>query len=567
MPLPCFLTDREMISSLPFSALLDTVNAIHFILPGSVASFLMFMPIISQASGMATIRGTFLEIVIMMKVMQVRMLLVEDNFDDAALIREMLKEAKCMVFETTRVVYLAEALERLKSDVFDVILLDLRLPDSDGFDTYQRVNMLAPDIPVVVFTGLADVALGVKAVKAGAQDYLIKGQVEGYLLAKTISYAIEHSQVERTLRLERGLFAGGPVVVFKWSATEGWPVEYVSPNIDQFGYSPEDFISGRIRYSTIIHPWDLERIAGEITAYSQSGIPYFEQEYRIVDANGHCRWVYDFTTVNRSHQGAITHYHGYVLDITVRKQMEEDLLKARKLEATGIMAGGIAHDFNNLLTTILGNIDMACEDAGSGRDLLPVLTDAKKALHLTIDLTKRFLTIATGGAPPKCCPTSIEEVVKDATRLALSGSNVECEYFFPDDLWEVDVDRAQMSHVIVNLMLNAKEAMPEGGIIRIMAENADIESTDMKNSPSAGEGRYLRISIRDQGAGIPERNLARVFDPYFSTKERGSQKGMGLGLTIAHSIIHKHGGRIDVKSEVGIGTLVNIYLPACGAKS
>jgi len=266
--------------------------------------------------------------------------------------------------------------------------------------------------------------------------------------------------------------------------------------------------------------------------------------------------------VNRSHHGAVTHYHGYVLDITRRKQMEAELLRARKLEAAGTMAGGIAHDFNNLLTVILGNIDMACDEAGPESKVVSNLADAEKAVHLASDLIKRFLTIATGGIPIRC-PTSIQEVVKNAAGMALSGSNVECEHLLPDDLWEVDVDRAQMSHVITNLMLNAKEAMPNGGIIRITAENAGVESEDAKRGPSSGEGRYIRISIRDRGAGIPEQNIARIFDPYFSTKEKGSQKGVGLGLTIAHSVVKRHGGRIDVKSEVGIGTIVNIYLPAC----
>ena len=248
-------------------------------------------------------------------------------------------------------------------------------------------------------------------------------------------------------------------------------------------------------------------------------------------------------------------------EITVRKKMEEELLKAQKLESLGVLAGGIAHDFNNLLTAIMGNITLTQMDMQPGSKAFQHLAEAEKASLRARELTQQFITFSKGGEPVKEL-TSISGLLEDSVKLTLSGSKIRCDFSIPDNLWKVKIDKGQIRQVINGLINNAKEAMPEGGVVKVSAENISLDQGIKKYNLPLSNGTYVNISIQDQGIGIPEENLAKIFDPYFSTKKMGIQKGMGLGLAMAFSVINKHKGYIDVGSEVGTGTTFYIYLPA-----
>ena len=247
-----------------------------------------------------------------------------------------------------------------------------------------------------------------------------------------------------------------------------------------------------------------------------------------------------------------------IRDITMRKKMEAEVLKTQKLESIGIFAGGIAHDFNNLLQAILGNISLAKMLTNPKENTFRLLEDAEKASAQAKELSYRLLTFSKGGDPVRRI-ASVKSILKESSSLCLSGSNVACEVSLPEDLDLVEVDKGQITQVFNNLIINAKEAMPDGGTVEISASNVRITGND--NLPLK-EGQYVKITVADHGAGISEKHLPRIFDPYFSTKDRGSDKGMGLGLAICHSIIAKHGGHIEVESEVGVGTGFYVYLPA-----
>ncbi len=247
-----------------------------------------------------------------------------------------------------------------------------------------------------------------------------------------------------------------------------------------------------------------------------------------------------------------------IRDITVRKKMEAEVLKTQKLESIGILAGGIAHDFNNLLQAILGNISLARMLTNPKEKTFQLLEEAERASEQAKELNYRLLTFSKGGDPVRR-RASVKNVLKESISLSLSGSNVSCEVSLPEDLDLVEVDKGQMNQVFNNLLFNAKEAMPDGGKVEISASSVRITGND--NLPLK-EGQYVKISVTDHGAGISQEHLPRIFDPYFSTKERGSDKGMGLGLAICHSIIAKHGGHMGVESEVGVGTSFYVYLPA-----
>ncbi len=243
-------------------------------------------------------------------------------------------------------------------------------------------------------------------------------------------------------------------------------------------------------------------------------------------------------------------------DISERRKMEEERLLLSKLESLGLLAGGIAHDFNNILTVILGNISLARLGAARDQKLegnsLTRLGEAEKACERAKALASQLLSFAKGGQPIKKV-TSLAALTKESVTLALSGSKARSKLVLPDGLWPVEVDESQISQVFNNLLINADQAMPEGGTITIRAEN--VMASDDLPLPN---GPYVKIAISDQGMGIPPQYLGKIFDPYFTTK----QKGSGLGLATVHSIIRSNAGYITVESQVGVGSTFYVYLPA-----
>ncbi|WDT77365.1 MAG: PAS domain S-box protein [Candidatus Manganitrophus sp.] len=252
------------------------------------------------------------------------------------------------------------------------------------------------------------------------------------------------------------------------------------------------------------------------------------------------------------------HILGVVLvfrDITQQQRMEEELLRTSKLEAVGLLAGGIAHDFNNILTAILGNLSLVKMSIGPTDPLHRRVSDAETASLRARDLAQQLLTFAKGGTPIKKT-VSMKELLKDSIEFVLHGSNVGVEFVISDDLWPVEIDEGQISQVLHNLVINAQQAMPQGGIIKVRAENDLVKEGDKRIFLKPG--RYVQISIRDFGIGIPKDHLSKIFDPYFTTK----QKGSGLGLPTSYSIIKKHDGYMTADSDLGKGSIFFIYLAA-----
>lgn len=320
-----------------------------------------------------------------------------------------------------------------------------------------------------------------------------------------------------------------------WSQTEavGRPIEEVLKIVDEKNQTPcETPVAKVIHTGKIIDlPYNSALISrdGKLLSIADSGAPIRDKESEII--------------------GVVVVFR----DVTDKKRMEEELLKNEKLESIGILAGGIAHDFNNILAAILGNIELAMLDGSMQEKTRNVLNRAGKASLRAKDLTHQLLTFSKGGEPVKET-ASLQEVIRDSADFVLHGKTVACEFNFPDDLWLVEIDKVQISQVVQNIIINATDAMPNGGMIRVCCEN--IGSVDNINLPP--DSNYVKISISDTGTGIPANVIDRIFDPYFSTKTKGS----GLGLAISHSIIIKHGGLIEATSLPGGGTLFSIYLPA-----
>jgi PAS domain S-box-containing protein len=508
------------------------------------------------------------------------------------------------------------------------------------------------------------------------------------IIAAKASAEIERRKSEEALKAAFDIINMSHAVVFLWKNEKGWPIEFVTENVKEvFDYSSEEFKSGSVQYTDIIHPDDLERVGKEVITNSEDDCieRFIHEPYRIISKSGEVVWLDDRTYIKRDENGRITHYQGIILDITERRkteeklqekqhfndlllnsfphhamlinkkrvilaankialeagakiggycwkeflkgeyltdemkaiaetnphdkrikckfclmdkamdgrmrtenddsvcvfdkiydtywvpindeiylhyavdvtnrnELEEERLKASKLESVGILAGGIAHDFNNILAAILGNISLTRISLDDKDEILELLGEAENAGMRAKELTQQLLSFSKGGAPVKTI-NEISGIIEDTVKFSLRGSNVQCNLSLDSDLKPAEFDKGQISQAINNLVINAKQAMFSGGTLSISAENIFL-AREEKNE--LAEGNYIRIIVADEGCGISKEHLSKIFDPYFTTKLKGS----GLGLATTYSIIHRHGGHISVVSEIGEGTTFTIYLPA-----
>jgi len=322
---------------------------------------------------------------------------------------------------------------------------------------------------------------------------------------------------------------------------------YQNPHAQKmWGYSAQELseLNAKVFY---VHPEDRNELVENLKAKSEHSF-----EYQLRRKDGRVFWGKGITTVVQDTRGNVI-YQGILEDITDRKRMEEDLRRVQNLESLGLLAGGIAHDFNNVLTGVMGNLALLLRFLDKDSTEYEIAQEAQQAATKTKGLTQQLMTFAKGGAPIKES-ASIEALIRETTELSLHGANTKPEYHFADDLPSVDIDTGQMGQVIQNLVINADQAMPEGGILKISADNVEVSEEDPLPLEA---GTYIRVSVEDQGVGISKSMLGKVLDPYFSTKESGH----GLGLSISHSIIQRHNGHMSVRSEIDVGTTFTFYLP------
>ncbi len=327
-----------------------------------------------------------------------------------------------------------------------------------------------------------------------------------------------------------------------WTQAEaqGQPLSRVFPIVDEVTRRPR------------VSPVEQVLQAGDVVALSNHTL--------LLARDGAERLVADSGAPIRAHDGTMI---GVVLvfrDVTEQTKIEQQLLIARKLESIGVLAGGLAHDFNNILTAILGNLSLAKRGLNQEEKLFRRLSEAEGATLRATGLTQQLLTFAKGGQPIKRV-SAIGELLPEWANFVLRGSNVLCDFALPPDLWAVDIDEGQMSQVVHNLVLNAQQAMPNGGIVTISGENVTLAGFAVARQPPLPDGRYIKITIRDHGVGIAPQFLTKIFDPYFTTKKMGS----GLGLSTSFSIVKNHDGHLTVDSQLGVGTSFSIYLPASSA--
>jgi PAS domain S-box-containing protein len=323
-----------------------------------------------------------------------------------------------------------------------------------------------------------------------------------------------------------------------------------------FGYSEDDFQAGLNVFD--MFPEDEVARARENFSKVIGGVDHGITEYNVLKKDGtpfHIA-IYSVPIIREDKPVGS---RGIIIDITQQKRIEEELLKAAKLESVGVLAGGIAHDFNNLLAVILGNVSYVKSNVRTinCERVVEALSATERATLRAKDLTEQLLTFSQGGIPVKET-INLVGIVEESAAFSARGTNVRCVFETADGLWPVDADESQIGQVINNLVINAVQAMPEGGEVRVRCENYVVGNDSTAGSPALREGKYVKISVEDTGVGIPQEYIQKIFDPFFTTKYKGS----GLGLSTSYSVVRNHGGLLTVESDVGVGSTFMVYLPA-----
>ncbi|KJH69587.1 hybrid sensor histidine kinase/response regulator [Aliterella atlantica] len=490
----------------------------------------------------------------------IKVLLIEDNPGDARLLQELLMEAKPVQFELKQVDRLSQGLQQLQENDFNVILLDLSLPDTQGLETFVKLHDRARNTPIVVITGLNDETVAISAVQLGAQDYLLKDQVNSDVFARSIRYAIERKRAEQKIREQAALLD---------IATDAILVRDLTSRILFWNKGAEH-----------LYGWSAETVLGKTDdlLYPQSS-PQSQEAQKILFEQG--EWSGELHQVTKNGKEVIVESRWTLMrddnrqpksilivgtNVTERKKLEAQFFRAQRLESVGTLASGLAHDLNNILTPILVTSQLLQIKLPSlneqNRQLLKMMEANTKR---GADIIKQVLLFARG--------IEGEQVVFRLEPLILEIQQI-VEETFPKsittdvniclELWAMTGNATQIHQVFMNLCINARDAMPDGGTLTISAQNVLIDEERAQRSFDAKVGSFIKVTVADTGMGIAPETIDRIFEPFFTTKEYG--KGTGLGLSTVIGIIKGHAGFVNVESEVGKGTKFNFFLPALVAK-
>jgi signal transduction histidine kinase len=308
----------------------------------------------------------------------------------------------------------------------------------------------------------------------------------------------------------------------------------------------------------ITHPADQAMVAAHYNDSAEGNKEAEHIDFRITTKSGEKRWISHSCQPVFSEDGRWLGRRASNHDSSSRRKLMEELMKARELEAVGILSGGIAHDFNDLIAAIIGNVSIAKTQVDPDTKVYHLLTNAEEVAVRSHDLTQQLIAFSQRGKLLKK-RIPISEIIKNIVSAAIDNEGIKCDFSIPENLWPVEADEGQISQAIANLVGNAKEAMGDNGLLTVSAANTTVRDKDMF---LIEPGDYVRISIRDTSAGISTKNSAKIFDPYFTTKYLGIQIGTGLGLAIAYSIVANHDGMIIVDPGEGQGSTFHVYLPA-----
>jgi len=492
-----------------------------------------------------------------MKPAPIKVLLIEDNPGDARLIAEMLGEGKWkFALETSGL--LSAGMDRVKKNELDLVLLDLNLPDSQGLDTFVKAREKCAGVPIIVLTGTGDEEMALEAVRLGAQDYLVKGQVSPEVLVPAIRYAIERKKNEDALRESEERFqtlfdnAGDAIFIHD---LEGCFLEANHEACERLGYSREELL--KMAAADIDTPEWAALTAGRVEELRKKG--------HVISESIHV--AKDGKRIPVEVNSRIVQFAGRpavlasARDVTARRALEHQLNQAVKMEAVGLLAGGVAHDFNNNLTPIFAVCGLLLNKLNKDHPLYQDLLEIRDAAERCASLIRQLMAFGRKQIlEPKVI--NLNDVVTRMEKILIRtiGEDVGLVKSLESKLHPTRADAGQIEQIIVNLAVNARDAMPQGGKLTIETQNVSLDEEYCQNHLELKPGEYVMLAMTDTGTGMGKSTQRHIFEPFFTTKEKG--KGTGLGLSTVYGIVKQSGGNIELYSELGKGTTFKIYLPA-----
>jgi len=504
----------------------------------------------------------------------IRVLVVDDDLSHAEMVVQFLRlsEAWADADVETAPTY-DQALLRLTTATYDVAFFDYWLGSRDGLELLREIRQRGVSTPVIVLTSRGAEEVAVEAMKAGAADYLSKTHLSVEALERTIRYALalrageqQRQQAEAALRASeerfRALVENSSDALLLLDA-EG-RVSYMTASSQRhLGWKPHDVV-GRSIFE-FLHPEDRGTITARMAEALQTPTAPVTAEVRFHHADGSDRTM-EIVAVNRLTDASVRAIVIKASDITDKRRLEEHLRQVQKMEAVGALAGGVAHDFNNLLTAILGYCNLMLDDVPKEDPLRQDLEEIRSAGERAAALTRQLLAFSRRQMlQPQI--VDINTLVRQLEKLLhrLLTEDIVLVTALAPDLQTVKVDPASIEQVLVNLAVNSRDAMPEGGQLTIETANVELDEVYAETHVTVIPGRYVMLAVGDTGEGIDAATKARIFEPFFTTKEQG--KGSGLGLATVYGIVKQSGGYIWVYSELGHGTVFKVYFPVAESRS
>jgi two-component system, cell cycle sensor histidine kinase and response regulator CckA len=497
---------------------------------------------------------------------QLRILVVEDSEHDAELLLWHLRREGFDI-SSRRVDTATEMMQALAAETWDVVLSDYSMPQFSATAALALLRQSGYDTPFIIVSGTIGEETAIQALKAGANDYLLKGRIGR--LAQAIEREVRDVTERRRLLAtatalsdtrERMRFALEAAAVGTWESDVATGT-LVWSDIQEalHGLRAGEFKRTFEAFVDLIHPDDRDRIRGEI-ARSLKANADWRLEYRVLWPDGSPHWI---ATVGRTFHGETgepIRAAGVGMDVTALKRLEEQFRQAQKMEAVGKLAGGVAHDFNNLLTIILGYCDMLTGRAEVDPLVIEDTKEIRRAAVSASVLTARLLAFSRKQVlAPRVVNlndilVSLQSMVR---RLVEESVRIECR--FDEDLARIKVDAGQMEQVLLNLVVNARDAMPGGGALTIETSNVFLDDDYVRSHVGAQPGAHVLMSVTDTGTGLAPDVQPHIFEPFFTTKSKGH--GTGLGLATVYGIVKQSGGSIWVESEPAVGTTFKLYFP------
>ena len=495
---------------------------------------------------------------------QVRVLMVEDNDSDAVLInRELsrLSPPPAVQHVRTQPAFVV-ALEGFSPHV---ILSDHNIPGFSGWEALKLAQQVQPDVPFILVTGSLDEETAVRYLKSGASDYILKDRLVrlGPALLESLERARQKVALRSQERLLRQIIDANPSLIF----VKDWNGRFVLVNratAEVYGTTVETLV-GKTDADFNPNVDEIAHFLRHDRDVMSSGQPRIIAEEPVTNpTTGDTRWFQTIKVPLRSPQEGTATLLGVSTEITERKRLEEQLLQSQKMEAVGQLAGGVAHDFNNILTAIVGYTDLLAAELEGNPRQLEDLEEIRKAARRAAALTRQLLAFSRKQVlEPRIIDVNSVVANLDKMLRSLISENIELKMDLADNLAAARADPNQIEQVIMNLAINARDAMPDGGTVTIETRNTTLDEAYAAQHVSVIPGEYVMLAVTDTGCGMDEKTKSRIFEPFFTTKPAG--RGTGLGLSTVYGIVKQTGGNIWLYSEPGKGTTFKIYLPAIAA--